>query len=658
MKSAGVRAKNFFSSGSSYSPTYRKVFFSLLIIVCGGLTTVVRGQEYVRSSWWFGVAGGTNYNLYHGSYPHQLNTDTEITGALGSGKGTGYFAFPLLEYHPEGKSWGFFLQAGYDSRFGTFDNQLKTKLAYFTVEPSLRLNLSKSPIYIFAGPRVAINVDKRFTYQQNSGTLDNMKRSVSSFQVGAGWDIHLNSPAKSSQVIMAPFFAFQPYFGQSPRTTDSWNVTTLRAGIAFKFGRSRQFAESRQVVVPVTIDDKTRTSLVDREPPTAQEEGRVDKSAPIGNQAYFDLLPSKLIDPAERQDKRKIRQLRKEMIALTEDEAFSAPLRSDRVSDNNFITIIGKQLQNDPSATIMLIGSSKNGARYAESLAKSVKLFLTGVFGIDGDRVKIKSHRRLKIHPGTPKGEEDLALLFEKDRQLLMRSKSARLQQKFRGEDAEKLNQLKIKVIHEPDVDGFVTFGTQGAQEPFVSWSLKISDGNGPVQKYGPYTGETARIQKSKILGGNTVGEYQVSMIGQFSSGETIGKDTTIVIRIYPLRVGEKFTRFGISYEYNNLQSISDLNNYLAKVVAPEIPENAKVIIHGHSNRMEEKYFDLKSYLTVANDAHDMLQNALVKAGKTGVQFEVYGLGEDQIVEPFRKVAPTNRQYFRTLIIDVVPASK
>lgn len=658
MKSAKRHPEKFASFGFSYFSVFRYVFFSVLFVI--GFRPVANAQEneFGRSSWWFGAAGGANFNLYHGSSPHVLDADTRISGDFASGKGTGYFAFPVLEYHPEDKNWGFFLQAGYDNRIGTFEKELTTKLAYFTIEPCLRLDLPRTPFYIYAGPRFAVNVDKRFTYQQKSGTLDYMKTSVSAFQVGAGYDIFLTSKEKNTQVIMAPFFSFQPYFGQSPRTTDSWNVTTLRAGIALKFGRSHQFAESRHVVVPVSIEDKSGTSVVFNEPPTVQEESLVDRTAPLGNDVFFDLRASKITNQGEKSDHRKIKHLEREMKGFSEEENLSGDMLQQTIVDDNFLTTLGEQMVKDPSSTITLVGSSKNGAGYGEQLAESMKIFLTGVFGINETRVKTKGQKKLKTHIGKQRDREDLALLFEKDRQVLIRSNSVTLQNKFRGNSGESINPLKMKVVHEPNVDGYITFGTNGLQGNFASWSLKIADGDGIVQNYGPFTGVAARIAKRKILGESTVGEYKVTMSGQLTDGKTLSKDTTILFRIYPLTVGKKYTRFGISYEFNSLQSINSLKRYLTNVVAPEIPENANVIIHGHSNTVEDLYFDLKRFLVKANDARDIIRDALVKAGKTNVQFEVYGLGEDQVVEPFRKASPEKKHYYRTLIIDVVPPGK
>jgi hypothetical protein len=41
--------------------------------------------------------------------------------------------------------------------------------------------------------------------------------------------------------LYLPFVSFQPYFGQNPRSTETWNNTTVRAGVALKFGQGKTF---------------------------------------------------------------------------------------------------------------------------------------------------------------------------------------------------------------------------------------------------------------------------------------------------------------------------------------------------------------------------------------------------------------------------------
>ena len=114
--------------------------------------------KYAKPSWFFGVAGGANFNFYRGS-TNQLNASFTPPATFHNGDGVGLFVAPLLEYRPANSKWGVMLQAGYDSRKGTFDQvktpcdcpaDLTTKLSYITVEPSLRFAPFKSNLYISA----------------------------------------------------------------------------------------------------------------------------------------------------------------------------------------------------------------------------------------------------------------------------------------------------------------------------------------------------------------------------------------------------------------------------------------------------------------------------------------------------------------------------
>jgi hypothetical protein len=99
-----------------------------------------------KPSWYFGVAGGANFNFYRGS-TQQMNASFTSPKTFHDGFGRLFIA-PLLEYRPADSRWGVMLQAGYDSRKGDFDQVITAcdcpadlSTNYITVEPSLRLLL-------------------------------------------------------------------------------------------------------------------------------------------------------------------------------------------------------------------------------------------------------------------------------------------------------------------------------------------------------------------------------------------------------------------------------------------------------------------------------------------------------------------------------------
>ena len=263
----------------AWSPSHlliKSIIISAFIF--SGLQSPVQAQvaQYTRPSLWFGVAAGANVNFYRGS-TQQLNASFTVPSAFHDGMGVGLYLAPLVEYHAPHTRLGAMLQVGYDNRRGAFKQiltpcdcpaDLTTNISYITVEPSLRLAPFKSAFYIFAGPRIAFNVENNFTYKQKSsaafppqvknpdikGKLSDVNKTQFSMQVGAGYDIPVSSQNKSTQFVISPFVSFHPYFGQSPRKIETWNVTTVRAGIAFKVGSGHKIATPVPPPPPVVKD--------------------------------------------------------------------------------------------------------------------------------------------------------------------------------------------------------------------------------------------------------------------------------------------------------------------------------------------------------------------------------------------------------------------
>lgn len=217
-----------------------------------------------KPSWWFGAAAGANFNFYRGS-TKELNANFTPPKAFHDGFGADLYLAPTIEYYRPNTMFGMMLQFGYDGRKGKFDQvytpcncpeDLSTKLNYITLEPSLRFAPFKNNFYMFAGLRFAYNIDKSFVYQlgvnpiytaqtlspEVTGDLSNVKDLIISMQIGGGIDIPISSQNKTTQFVLSPFISFHPYFGQDPRSIETWNVTTVRAGAALKFGIGKKSA--------------------------------------------------------------------------------------------------------------------------------------------------------------------------------------------------------------------------------------------------------------------------------------------------------------------------------------------------------------------------------------------------------------------------------
>jgi outer membrane protein OmpA-like peptidoglycan-associated protein len=304
----------------AWSP-FRRTIKGLIggALILTGIQSSLQAQEvqYTRPSWYFGAAAGGNFNFYRGT-TQELNADKTVPSAFHDGFGVGLYVAPLIEFHRPDTRFGAMLQLGYDNRNGVFKQvttpcncpaDLSTDLSYFTVEPSLRFAPFKSNFYLYGGPRFAFNMNKSFTYKQGvnpdvvgqvapadvKGDLSNVNDNLISMQIGAGYDIFLSSQKKHTQFVISPFVSFQPYYGQDPRTIESLNVTTLRAGVALKFGRGHKIpAPIVEAPIPEAI------VKVEPKPEPKPEPVVVVKPAIIGNvyKVYFEFDKWNLDDRA------------------------------------------------------------------------------------------------------------------------------------------------------------------------------------------------------------------------------------------------------------------------------------------------------------------------------------------------------------------------
>src|ERR1035437_2666691 len=232
----------------------------------------------LKPTWWFGVAGGANLNFYRGS-TQDVNAKLFSYPAFHNGSGVGLYLAPTVIYQKTDKIFGGMLQIGYDNRKGKFDQvttpcncpaDLKTNLSYITIEPSLRVTPFKGNFYVYGGPRLAFNVGKSFTYNKGvsadgtipanelKGDFTKMHESVLSMNVGAGYDVLLSNNKVDQtykEFVLSPFIDFHPYFGQNPRSIETWNVTTLRIGALLKFGYINIPVKK---VAPVVVNIKTK----------------------------------------------------------------------------------------------------------------------------------------------------------------------------------------------------------------------------------------------------------------------------------------------------------------------------------------------------------------------------------------------------------------
>ena len=666
--------------GNSWSRTNR-TFKSIGLITVAWLSfqTSVQAQKtlevkYTKPSWYFGVAGGANFNFYRGS-TQQMNASFTSPKTFHDGFGTGLFIAPLLEYRPADSKWGVMLQAGYDNRKGKFDQvitacdcpaDLKANMSYITVEPSLRFAPFKSNFYLYGGPRLAFNMDKSFTYQlgtnpafpeqtanpEVTGDFDNVNKTIVSMQIGAGYDIPLSSDSNKTQFVLSPFVSFQPYFGQNPRSTETWNNTTIRAGVALKFGQGHNVLQANDLIK----DAEVKFSI--NSPSNVPGMSRYNEIFPLRNYVYFNAGSTAIPSRYVLLNKGQVKDFKEDQL-----EGFAPNNLSDRSKRQmtvyyNVLNILGDRMQKNPSSTISLVGSSENGPADGLAMAETVKTYLVTVFTIDGSRITTKGQTKPNIPSLQPGGTLELELLNEGDRRVSVESTSPNLLMEFQSGPDAQLKPVQIVALKEAPIESYVTFDNKGAAEALSSWSLQITDEQGKVQAFGPYTEDVVRIPGQSLLGTRPEGDFNVKMMGQSKSGEIVIKESPVHVVLWTPAKVEEGMRYSIIYEFNKSKAITIYEKYLTEVIAPKIPTGATVIIHGHTDVIGEEAHNQDLSLARANDVKSIIESGLSKTGRNDVKFELHGFGEDENKAPFENKTPEERSYNRTVIIDIIPATK
>ncbi len=661
-----------------------------LILTASQVSTQAQEAQYTIPSWWYGVAAGANFNFYHGS-TQELTTDLIAPAAFHNGKGAGLYLAPLVEFHKPDSRLGVMLQLGYDNRKGKFDEiltpcncpaDLSTKLSYLTIEPSVRFAPFKGNFYLYGGPRIAINLAKSFTYQVKANPafpdqvadaavksdFSKVSSVLGSMQIGAGYDIPVSNQNQRAQFVISPFINFQPYFGQSPRTIETWNITTLRAGIAFKFGRGQKTSPQEvekatsSTVTPVkpvttvaTVVVLPKVKFTVYSPANVPVERRVRETFPVRNYVFFDLGSTEIPNRYILLNKGQVKEFKEDQLEVFTPKRLSGRSGREMEVYYNILNILGDRMGKNPNAMVRLTGASMQGIDDGIAMAESVKKYLVDVFGIAPLRFTIEGRIKPRIPSEQPGGTIQLDLLREGDRRVSIWSESPAILVEFQSGQNVPLVPVVINAVQEAPLDSYVSITAENAKKAFTSWSVEIKDGQGKIQYFGPYTSEKESIPGQTILGTNASGDFKVTMIGLTKDSKTVVKDTTVHMVKWVPSEREEGMRFSVIFEFDESKAIPLYDKYLAEVVMPKIPKNGKVILHGHTDIIGDKDENMALSLARANDVKGTLENALTKAGRTDVTFEVYGFGENENLAPFENKLPEGRFYNRTVIIDIIP---
>ena len=379
---------------------------------------------------------------------------------------------------------------------------------------------------------------------------------------------------------------------------------------------------------------------------------------PLRNYVFFNLGSTEIPSRYVLLTKDQVKDFKEDQLEVFAPKNLSDRSKRQMIVYYNVLNILGDRMQKNPSATIMLVGSSEKGPQDGLAMSESTKAYLVNVFAINPSRINTKGQTKPNIPSEQLGGTLELELLREGDRRVSIESTSPELLMEFQSGPDAQLKPVEIVALQEAPVDSYVTFNNKGANEALSSWSLQIADEQGKTQSFGPYTQEEVSIPGKSILGSRPEGDYKVKMIGQTKSGKIVEKETPVHMVLWTPAKIEEGIRYSIIYEFDKSKAITIYEKYLTDVVTPKIPVGGTVIIHGHTDIIGEEAHNQDLSLARTNDVKSIIESGLSKAGRNDVKFQIVGYGENENKSPFENKTPEERFYNRTVVIDIIPASK
>ncbi len=617
------------------------------------------GDEWAR--WWYGAYGGVNVNLFSGEV-HDLDamhTGVAAPNGFTDGSGLGLHIGGLVEYNSNALL-GFTLMAGYDNHTVDFTDvttdstseSLSTGFSYLSIEPNLRINLGNRNFHLMLGPSMAINLAKGYTYSltipattvTTSADAENVRSVVFGGQAGLGYDIPLAGPDADPQVLLTPFAQFrigQNLFEPPSGSANDFALNTVRAGIALKFGAAP--------TPPKPPEEQPGATAFDlRTPPVITTSRRIEETFPMRNYIFFDpgsaSIPSRYVTLSQSD----ANSFREEQLLRSDVETGAGnkdQVRSKRQMQAyyNLLNVVGDRMRRNPEANIGLSGAANGDADMGRQMAANVRDYLVNTFGIDPSRIKVEGVAMPANRSGSGGSTgADKKLIDAENYRVTIEGPQ------------EILKPIAIVTREEEPIDNDIVV-TIPRDPTVTAWSVDVRGGD-IMRSYGPYRNTTtARIDGKEVLGSHKDGRFQAKVIAQ----HTDGTQTVSQVRdFYLVRADDEeeatANRYSILFEFDESKTVQTYQKFLTETVAPQIPDGATVIIHGHTDEIGDPQHNMELSQHRAEEAQRVLASALQAAGKK-VTFDAYGFGENADRAPFNNSLPEQRYYNRTVVIEVVP---
>ncbi len=625
--------------------------------------------QTIRPKWYFGQSIGLNLNTIQGN-AQDLNEYTFIPTAFSSGEGKKPYASIFIEYRAF-KKIGFLLNAAYDNRGGKFKEvlapcdcpeNLTTNLGYAVLEPSIKLIPFKNNLYVFGGPTFQFNINKAFKYTQLYQTDINddfgqIKSNSIGAQIGLGYDFFLSSKSNLTQIVLSPFASYQMKFGPTTRPNETWDIQTIRVGLALKIGATKKIVEKTALNETAAVPNLgiSDVKFTIKAPKFITQLRRVQEVLPLRNSIFFNMGSAEIPGRYKQLSESAAQRFSEvQVVQDAPDDLGEGRSARQMAVYHQILNITGDRLRLNPKSTIYLVGSSENNPAEGKRMAAAVKNYIVTKFHIDSSRITLEG-RNLPLIPSEQKGAtNELDLLHQGDRRVDIISNATSLMEPVGNRKNRDLVAFDLVTTPKDPMENQVVFTNTAASTVFEKWNLSLTNEQGEVQQYGPFIKDVAVISGHKILANTSFGNYKVIMTGTMKDGTVYKKEQMLNLQKSVGNATENGYRFSILFEFDQAKSIATYEQFLTKVVGPYLTDRATVTIHGHTDIIGEEGYNQKLSEERAQGTQKVLETYLKGFPDRKVTFESTGYGEQEVFAPFDNNLPEERFYNRCVIIDIV----
>ncbi len=554
-------------------------------------------------------------------------------------------------YAPTG-GFGGVLRFSFDDRSvsKTIDGtELAASALYLGIEPGLRLSLGSDRLHLTGGPSILVALRSRFSTTSPAGAtaegeIDGARKVAVALWGELGYDIPLSAESSAWSWYATPFVQASYLFDQRAARPewggDPWSTMTIRAGASLTLGRRRVME------LPATADAHTPGNLrftVNVPVPGVVGARELLERMPLVDAIFFDdgstEIPSRYarIDPADA--------ARFDETSLPEAPSAGGSTRRLRAGRqlaayHNILNILGARMARHPGTAVTLVGSAADSAE-GGAMARAVREYLVGTFGLDASRVVAVGATRPPHSSGTKRTPaDDLPLAAEENRRV-----------EIVPSDPLLLDPLDVRSVLEEPFDNDLRVGVK-CDEPIDRWSVAIS-GPGFNRTYGPYTTPMQRIPSGPILGDRNEGVYVARLSMVTTSGDLAIREVSFTLTRKD-RAPARARRYAILFDFDESKTVAGYEWFLRSVVAPTIEDGGAVFVHGHTDAIGDEDHNRELSAMRALNAELILEDEVKKKGES-VVFDIYGFGENESRAPFPNDTPEGRYYNRTVTVDVVP---